>query len=296
MKEDLNSHLLHRAELVGQREEIDGMLESMKYGPNNDIIEYHQEQDLKEELARVTKCLNEHASERRRLTMLQEEANKELSRLAECLYNKEREHRAVLKQKYEGIHIVSEQIDQIGGEIKVLMIKTGEQELNAIFERAAKLSVDNEKELLQRQLAKIEIEELRLVEKVQAGSRGKNEKDQKLLNQSNGNLNGSVDQAKLKNFLTCEVLSNCKKELQQRLASLNASIDPNEAKQIRQRFLSELEEYIQNRLPSTESQQTLRICIENFIVKRKELTRLGNEMSKCNYPSNEMVEINRVGA
>lgn len=154
LKEDLNARLLQRAEIVGQREELDAVLEHTKECSSLVMNSFEEERLVKEQLNKISKQINNENQERRALFTKSEKLNSELGILNDSLYQQEKQHHAILKEIKDREALAKSQIDELFSKLP------GDAELNSQegFEGLVKEVVCEYKSWVQKEIFKNQYE------------------------------------------------------------------------------------------------------------------------------------------
>jgi len=166
LKEDLNAKLLQRAEIVAQREELDEIFEGLKASNKVEIQFYTEEAQLKEELQKTSKYLNEVGIEKKKVLPQFEQVLEDIKDLSNKVFEIDKKYQILLAEKNEKIVADNNEIDSIENFINTKARELGILELDKMFEQICSyFSGHIEKEILSKQLMLIEDEEKKITEK-----------------------------------------------------------------------------------------------------------------------------------
>ncbi len=166
LKEDLNAKLLQRAEIVAQREELDEIFEGLKSSNKAEIQFYAEEAQLKEDLQKTSKYLNEVGIEKKKTLPMFEQVLEDIKDLNNKIFDIDKKYQISLAEKAERITADNNEIESIENFINTKARELGVLELDKMFEQTCSyFSSHIEKEILSKQLILIEDEEKKITEK-----------------------------------------------------------------------------------------------------------------------------------
>lgn len=232
MKEDLNSRLLQRAELVAQREELDQGIEAFREANSFELDYYNMEVQAKKGLESLTKAMSDLSIEKKSLSAQLKDITAQMANLNDQLFLVAKNHQILLNEKNDKTLEYNAEIEKIEALFNKKASSLELPSLDEIFVEIYPEPIDDmEREIRVNQVQLIEEGERKLSQNfqsryenimltIQTLSKKKNEAE---ASNNLKKLASKLQQLELSYNIEKEALSKFKKQLEKSIEETDSS-------------------------------------------------------------------------